>query len=113
MRPHRARLTFWSFWLLPLAGATTPDWKELRESGNELRAQGRLEEAERLLVQALDEVGKAGNETTDVAVVLDDLAFVEIDRSRFRSAEDHAIRSLMIRQRSLGVGHPRVGDSLD
>jgi hypothetical protein len=85
----------------------------LLDSGNGFRQQHRFDEADRMLVQALDESRKFGAESPDVAEVLDSLALLETDRSKFRAAENYAMNSLMIRQRSLGAGHPLVGDSLN
>jgi hypothetical protein len=79
----------------------------------ELRAQGKLAEAETVALDALD-LGRTrlGNERSNVAHSLHTLASVRRDQGRLVEAEASAREALALRRRLLGNEHRDVDESL-
>ena len=78
-------------------------------------SQGRYEVAVPLCKQALEDLEKrkSGREHPDVATLLNILALVYRDQSKFKEAGVLLTEALHIRERTLGVDHPAVAATLN
>jgi tetratricopeptide (TPR) repeat protein len=84
-------------------------WQTWREGGLKALQEGRLEEAERLLIAALEQAEKYGKEDLRVADAANDLAVVYATAGRNKEAELLFHRALVIGEKGLGTDHPGVG----
>jgi tetratricopeptide (TPR) repeat protein len=71
--------------------------------------EGRLQEAERLLIAALEQAEKYGTDDLRVADAANDLAVVYATAGRTAEAELLFRRALVIGEKGLGTEHPGVG----
>lgn len=111
-REHYARA------LDQLASAHDDEARALRAStlNNLGNARGRLHDPDR----AQDDLEAAvaqtealrGPEHPDVAIMLANLANIELERRALADAQHHHRRALVIRERALGTEHPQVASSL-
>jgi tetratricopeptide (TPR) repeat protein len=84
-------------------------WQTWREGGLKALQDGRLQEAERLLIAALEQAEKYGTEDLRVADAANDLAVVYATAGRSAEAELLFHRALFIGEKGLGTDHPGVG----
>jgi tetratricopeptide (TPR) repeat protein len=84
-------------------------WQTWREGGLKALQDGRLQEAERLLIAALEQAEKYGTEDLRVADAANDLAVVYATAGRSAEAELLFHRALLIGEKGLGADHPGVG----
>jgi tetratricopeptide (TPR) repeat protein len=84
-------------------------WQTWREGGLKALQDGRLQEAERLLIAALEQAEKYGTEDLRVADAANDLAVVYATAGRTAEAELLFHRALLIGEKGLGTDHPGVG----
>jgi len=84
-------------------------WNTWRTGGLQALQEGRLADAERLLIAALEQAEKYGPEDLRVADAANDLAVVYATAGRNMEAELLFSRALMIGEKGLGADHPGVG----
>lgn len=84
-------------------------WNTWRNGGLQALQEGRLADAERLLIAALEQAEKYGTEDLRVADAANDLAVVYATAGRTTEAELLFNRALMIGEKGLGRDHPGVG----
>ncbi|ALA58960.1 tetratricopeptide repeat protein [Nitrospira moscoviensis] len=84
-------------------------WNTWRSGGLQALQEGRLADAERLLIAALEQAEKYGTEDLRVADAANDLAVVYATAGRNAEAELLFSRALMIGEKGLGADHPGVG----
>lgn len=84
-------------------------WQTWREGGLKALQEGRLQDAERLLIAALEQAEKYGAEDLRVADAANDLAVVYATAGRTAEAELLFTRALLIGEKGLGEDHPGVG----
>jgi tetratricopeptide (TPR) repeat protein len=84
-------------------------WSTWRNGGLQALQEGRLADAERLLIAALEQAEKFGPEDLRVADAANDLAVVYATAGRATEAELLFIRALAIGEKGLGADHPGVG----
>ena len=94
---------------LGTASAQETLWQTWREGGLKALQDGRLQEAERLLIAALEQAEKYGTEDLRVADAANDLAVVYATAGRSAEAELLFHRALLIGEKGLGTDHPGVG----
>ena len=82
----------------PVAIAQDEDWSKHADMGREARERGDYPEAERLLRLAMSEVERLGADDPRTAYVLDELAGLLTDLSRFAEGELVATRALRINE---------------
>jgi tetratricopeptide (TPR) repeat protein len=87
-------------------------WQTWREGGLKALQDGRLDEAERLLIAALEQAEKYGMEDLRVADAANDLAVVYATAGRLAEAELLFRRALIIGEKGLGGDHPGVGATI-
>ncbi len=119
MNRHRVSLWLLVFILLASAPLVLPPggtafaqetlWQTWREGGLKALQDGRLQEAERLLIAALEQAEKYGTEDLRVADAANDLAVVYATAGRTAEAELLFHRALLIGEKGLGADHPGVG----
>jgi len=98
--------------LLPTDGTAWAQetlWHTWREGGLKALQDGRLQEAERLLIAALEQAEKYGTEDLRVADAANDLAVVYATAGKNTEAELLFNRALAIGEKGLGTDHPGVG----
>ena len=84
------------------------EWQEYKVQIKDSIAQGNMDEAERLLVEAIDFL-KANNGTVErITVCLDQLGWIYIGRKEFVKANERYIQSLELKLDALGQNHPIV-----
>lgn len=93
----------------PAAQAQETLWNTWRSGGLQALQEGRLADAERLLIAALEQAEKYGSEDLRVADAANDLAVVYATAGRTTEAELLFTRALMIGEKGLGTDHPGVG----
>jgi tetratricopeptide (TPR) repeat protein len=97
---------------LPVVGPASAQetlWNTWRNGGLQALQEGRLADAERLLIAALEQAEKYGAEDLRVADAANDLAVVYATAGRATEAELLFQRALMIGEKGLGADHPGVG----
>jgi len=87
-------------------------WHTWRDGGLKALQDGRLDEAERLLIAALEQAEKFGMEDLRVADAANDLAVVYATAGKTTEAELLFQRALTIGEKGLGVDHPGVGATI-
>ncbi len=87
-------------------------WHMWRDSGLHAWEEGRLGEAERRLVTAMEEAEKFGPDDLRVADSANDLAIVYATAGITTEAELLFHRALMIGKNGLGMDHPAVGATI-
>src|SRR5215217_7749834 len=87
-------------------------WHTWRDGGLKALQEGRLDEAERLLIAALEQAEKFGTEDLRVADAANDLAVVYATSGKTTEAELLFHRALIIGEKGLGVDHPGVGATM-
>jgi tetratricopeptide (TPR) repeat protein len=85
---------------------------DIFQQADEAEASGRLVEAEKLEVEALQEAEKLGGENPKVATVLMRLADLYIHKNQAQQGMSCAERALAIDERNFGPRHPRVARDL-
>jgi tetratricopeptide (TPR) repeat protein len=98
--------------VLPVVGPASAQetlWNTWRNGGLQALQEGRLADAERLLIAALEQAEKYGAEDLRVADAANDLAVVYATAGRATEAELLFQRALMIGEKGLGADHPGVG----
>jgi len=100
--------------LIPEAPALAQEtlWQTWRDGGLKALQEGRLDEAERLLIAALEQAEKFGTEDLRVADAANDLAVVYATSGKTTEAELLFHRALIIGEKGLGVDHPGVGATM-
>lgn len=83
-----------------------------RDGGLKALQEGRLDDAERLLIAALEQAEKYGTEDLRVADAANDLAVVYATAGRATEAELLFQRALQIGEKGLGLDHPGVGATI-
>lgn len=84
-------------------------WKEDLQLGQQFQRQGRVQEAEELLLRALKTAEKIGNDSLPAAACLNGLAIIYHSQKNYAAAEPLYQRALAIVESKAGAGHPRVG----
>lgn len=87
-------------------------WHTWRDGGLKALQEGRLEEAERLLIAALEQAEKYGTDDLRVADAANDLAVLYATAGKMTEAELLFHRALMIGEKGLGPDHPGVGATI-
>ena len=87
-------------------------WNTWRQGGLQALHEGRLADAERLLIAALEQAEKYGLEDLRVADAANDLAVVYANSGRPLEAELLFSRALTIGEKGLGPDHPGVGATI-
>lgn len=96
-------------WLAPdPAQSQETLWTTWRNGGLQALQEGRLADAERLLIAALEQAEKFGSEDLRVADAANDLAVVYATAGRNMEAELLFTRALTIGEKGLGSDHPGV-----
>jgi eukaryotic-like serine/threonine-protein kinase len=80
--------------------------------GDTLLRSGYLDEAEEILIEAI-EIAHAVGDPVIEADAINDLGLVHYKRGNYRAAEENHIRALELRREALGESHHRVGTSLN
>jgi tetratricopeptide (TPR) repeat protein len=83
-------------------------WTTWRNGGLQALHEGRLADAERLLIAALEQAEKYGSDDLRVADAANDLAVVYATAGRNLEAELLFTRALTIGEKGLGADHPGV-----
>jgi tetratricopeptide (TPR) repeat protein len=87
-------------------------WQTWRIGGLHALEEGRLADAERLLIAALEQAEKFGPDDLRVANAANDLAVVYARAGKPVEAELLFQRALVIGEKGLGVDHPEVGATI-
>ncbi len=87
-------------------------WKQAVEAGNTAYGNGRVAEAERIFLEALEEAEKFGEEDVRLAVSLNNVAAVYHTMGKYTMAEPLYKRALDIRRRVQGETHTEVAVNL-
>ena len=87
-------------------------WHTWRDGGLQALQEGRLGDAERLLIAALEQAEKFGTEDLRVADAANDLAVVYATAGKTVEAELLFQRALLIGEKGLGADHPAVGATI-
>ncbi len=110
-----ARVLLWTLLLMVTAAWAEPTaaqetlWQTWREGGLRALQDGRLDEAERLLIAAMEQAEKYGADDLRVADAANDLAVVYASAGKTTEAELLFHRALVIGEKGLGADHPGVG----
>ncbi len=102
-------LTLWG------AGCTTEEtrWDSIMADAGKAYRQADYAEAEKLLLSALKEAEKFGEQDPRLATSLNNLAVLYNAQGRYAQAEPLYQRALAIREKALGPEHPDVAPSLN
>jgi tetratricopeptide (TPR) repeat protein len=84
-------------------------WKEDLQLGQQFQRQGRIRDAEEVLVRALKTAEKIGNDSLPAAACLNGLAILYHSQKSYAAAEPLYLRALSIVEAKAGADHPRVG----
>lgn len=84
-------------------------WKDDLQLGQQFQRQGRIQEAEELLVRALKNAEKIGKDSLPAAACLNGLAILYHSQKSYAAAEPLYLRALSIVETAVGASHPRVG----
>ncbi|HEX6532301.1 MAG TPA: tetratricopeptide repeat protein [Nitrospira sp.] len=87
-------------------------WNTWRQGGLKALHEGRMADAERLLIAALEQAEKYGLEDLRVADAANDLAVVYANSGKPLEAELLFSRALVIGEKGLGIDHPGVGATI-
>lgn len=101
--------------VLPVGGAVFAQetlWHAWRDGGLKALQEGRLQEAERLLIAALEQAEKYGADDLRVADAANDLAVLYAAAGKTTEAELLFHRALVIGEKGLGADHPGVGATI-
>ncbi len=102
-------LTLWG------AGCTTQEtrWDSIMADAAKAYQQADYADAEKLLLAALKEAEKFGEQDPRLATSLNNLAVLYYAQGRYAQAEPLYQRALAIREKALGPEHPDVAQSLN
>jgi len=100
-------------WPMVAASAQETRWDSIMADGMRAYQQADYAEAEKLLLAALKEAEKFGDQDPRLATSLNNLASLYYAQGKYTEAEPLYQRSLAILEKALGPEHPQVAQSLE
>ncbi len=100
-------------WPMVAASAQETRWDSIMADAAKAYQQADYAEAEKLLLAALKEAEKFGDQDPRLATSLNNLAVLYFGQSKYAQAEPLYQRALAIREKTLDPAHPDVAQSLN
>ena len=100
-------------WPMVAASAQETRWDNLNKAATEAYQRADYAKAEKLLLAALQEAEKFGEQDPRLATSLNNLALFYKTQRRYAQAEPLMQRALAIREKALGPEHPDVATVLE